>query len=104
MQASEQVDANNLGVAGRPLLPIEETARLGTEIYERDIKAQVEADHVGEVVAIDVESGAWAMGANMIEASGRLQSQRPDANDIWLERVGRRGLYKFAGGSWRSPK
>ena len=39
-----------------------ETARLGDEIYERDIRKQVEADHHGEVVAIDVESGSWAGG------------------------------------------
>ena len=28
--------------------PREETARLGDEIYERDIRPQVEADHHGE--------------------------------------------------------
>ena len=40
--------------------PTEETARLGEAIYERDICAQVEADHDGEHVAIDVNSGCWA--------------------------------------------
>ena len=34
---------------------------MGKEIYERDIRPQVEADHDGEVVAIDVESGSWAI-------------------------------------------
>ena len=42
-----------------PTLSSEETARLGDEIYERDIRRQVEADHHGEVVAIDVKSGEW---------------------------------------------
>ena len=32
------------------------------EIFERDIRAQVEADHDGEIVAIDVDSGEWAIG------------------------------------------
>ena len=37
--------------------PKEETARLGDEIYERDIRRQVEAEHHGDIVAIDVDSG-----------------------------------------------
>ena len=37
--------------------PREDAVRLGKEIYERDIRPQVEADHFGEVVAIDVETG-----------------------------------------------
>ena len=44
--------ALGLGAAGRPRRPDAETTRLGKEIYERDIRAQVAADHVGEVVAI----------------------------------------------------
>ena len=49
----------------------EETARLGDEIYERDIRQKVEADHQGAVVAIDVESGNWAIGDNVIAATDR---------------------------------
>ena len=37
--------------------PPEETARLGEEIYERDIRRHVEPGRVGEFVAIDVDSG-----------------------------------------------
>ena len=84
-----------------PSRPKEETARLGDEIYERDIRPQVEADHVGEVVAIDVESGSWAIGEDEIVATDRLQAQRPDAYDVWCLRVGYRALYSFGGGSLR---
>ena len=80
----------------------EETARLGDEIYERDIRRQVEADHVGEVVAIDVESGVWAIGEDEIAATDRLQAQCPDAHDVWCLRIGYRALYSFGGGSLRS--
>ena len=82
-----------------PSRPAEETARLGDEIYERDIRTQVETDHIGEVVAIDVESGCWAIGEDEIAATDRLQAQRPDAYDVWCLRVGYRGLYSFGGGS-----
>ena len=84
-----------------PSRPKEETARLGDEIYERDIRSQVEADHHGEVVAIDVESGSWAIGENGIDAADRLRAQRPKAYDIWCLRVGYRALYSFGGGSLR---
>ncbi len=80
--------------------PREETARLGKEIYERDIRQLVETDHVGEVVAIDVESGNYALGKNAIVASKGLRAQQPDAQ-VWLMRVGHRALYHFGGGSFQ---
>ena len=80
-----------------PARPTEETARLGDEIYERDIRTQVEADHHGEVVAIDVDSGIWAIGDNVIAATAHLRTKRPEATDVWLLRVGYRALHHFGG-------
>ncbi|MDE2817257.1 MAG: hypothetical protein OYI31_04770 [Chloroflexota bacterium] len=51
-----------------PSRPKEETARLGKDIYQRDIRRQGEADHDGKVVAIDVESGQWAISGYILEA------------------------------------
>ena len=84
--------------------PTEDTARLGKEIYERDIRSRVEADHHGEVVAIDVDSGEWAIGANAIDATDSQRTQLPDAVDVWLLRVGHRALYHFGGNSLRRVK
>ena len=53
------------------------------------------------VVAIDVESGSWAIGADVLESVDRLQAQWPDAYDIWCKRVGYRALAGFGGGSLR---
>ncbi len=78
----------------------EETARIGKEIYERDIRHLVEADHHGKVVAIDVGSGTYALGKNAIAASEGLRNQHPDAQ-VWLMRVGHRTLYRFGGNSLR---
>ena len=55
------------------LMSREETARLGKEIYERDICHLVEADYHGQVVAIDVGNGSYAVGKNAIAASERLR-------------------------------
>ena len=81
--------------------PREETTRLGREIYERDIKAQVESGHHGEYVAIDVDSGTWAMSGDALSAANRLRVQRPEALDVFLLRVGHRALHHFGGRPWR---
>ncbi len=85
-----------------PTRPKEETARLGQEIYERDIRPQVEADHSGEYVAIDVDTGDWAIANTEREALERLRAMRPGAVDVLMERVGYRALRSFGAGSLRS--
>ncbi len=83
--------------------PAGETARLGDEIYERDIRHKVDAEHRGAVVAIDVESRNWAIGDTVIVARDRLRTKSPDAIDVWLLRVGHRALHHFGGRSLRNP-
>ena len=84
-----------------PTRPKEEIARLGDEIYERDIRAQVEREHLGEIVAIDVNNGKWAIAETSRVAAERLRERCPDANDVWLVRVGYRALRSFGAGSLR---
>ena len=73
--------------------PAEETARLGDEIYERDIRPQVERSHHGEIVAIDVDSGSWAVSGSVLEATANLRAQCPGATNVWSVRVGHRAVY-----------
>ena len=92
-----------------PIVPtrgLEETVRMGREIYERDIRHKVEKDHVGEVCAIDVDSGCWAVGGEEIfpdklDAVGLLRKKRPEAVNIYSERVGYKAMYSFGAGSLR---
>ena len=89
--------------ATTPARSRKETHRLGEAIYEQDIRAQVEADHRGEIVAIDVDSGGWAIAENARVAAQRLRTQCPDAHDVWLVRIGYRALRSFGAGSlWRA--
>ena len=83
-----------------PTLPIEETARLGDEIYERDIQRRVEADPHGEVVAIDVDSGDYAIADPALAAADALREWRP-ALDVWVVRVAYPTLRTFGGSSLR---
>ena len=84
-----------------PTRPTEEIARLGKDIYERDIRSKVEDAHHGEIVAIDVDSGRWAIGEGVLEAADRLRAQCPEVADVWSERVGYRALRSFGAGSLR---
>ena len=79
---------------------VEETASLGDEIYERDIRPHVEPEHVGEVIAIDVNCGDYALADSASAASKRLRERRPEA-EVWLMRVGYETLRSFGGGSRR---
>lgn len=74
----------------------EEAGILGGEIYERDIKRRVEDAYHGKIVAIDVNSGDYAIGDTVSAASKRLRDRLPDA-DVWSVRVGYRTLRNFGG-------
>ena len=78
--------------AQQPRSSAEEVARRGDAIYERTIRAQVEATHHGKVVAIDIETGAYAVDDNALAAARRLRAQYPEA-EVWFVRVGHRALH-----------
>ena len=84
-----------------PRRPREETARLGKELYERDIRSQVEAKHHGEIVAIDVNSGSWAVANGEFAAGDRPRKMSPGAINVLCERVGYRALRSSGAGSLR---
>ncbi len=84
-----------------PTRPRAEIARLGDEIYERDIRPQVEADCHGEIVAVDVDSGIWAIADSELGAVDRLQAQGSGTANVWLLRVGYRAIAGIGGGSLR---
>ena len=84
--------------------PSEEIARLGDRIYERDIRRAVEDAHDGAFVAIDVESGSWALAGSELDAAERLRERQPDAINVWLLRVGYRAIASIGGGSLRSSR
>ena len=77
--------------------PADEVARLADEIYERDIRAQVGAEHHGEIVAIDVESGCWGLGQTATEAREQFDRQRAGVTDVWGVRIGHCALHHFGG-------
>ncbi len=75
----------------------EEFARRGNEIYESQVRSQVEEDNHGKIVAIDIETGAFELAKDTITASDRLLERCPDAQ-IWCVRIGHKGVHRFGVG------
>jgi hypothetical protein len=75
----------------------EEFARRGNEIYETQVRSQVEAGNHGKIVAIDIETGAFELAKDTMTASDRLLEQYPDAQ-IWCVRIGHKGVHRFGVG------
>ncbi|MYC33939.1 MAG: hypothetical protein F4X64_12295 [Chloroflexi bacterium] len=76
----------------------DEIAAIGKKFYE-GIREEMEANHWGELVVIDIHSGDYEVGEyegprSDMEITKRLRRRRPNAN-TWAELVGE-GQYSFA--------
>ncbi len=72
----------------------EEIARLGEEIYQRDIRAKVEAEHEGEFLVVDVTTGEYTMADDDAEAFDLAEEKNPNAV-LYLIRVGHRTAHRI---------
>ena len=85
----------------QPRYSKEEYARRGDEMYESQVRLQVEEGNYGKIVAIDIETGDFEVDASEIVACDRLEARRPDAQ-IWNVRIGSRYVRRFGGRSRRT--
>lgn len=74
----------------------EEIARRGREVYEREIRGEVEIEHRGRFLVLDVESGDYEIADDDLDASERLLERRPDALLYGL-RIGEGAAYRIGG-------
>lgn len=72
----------------------EEIANRGDALYETAILPRLLPEDDGRLVAIDIDSGAYVVDEDELEAFQRLRKQHPDAQ-IWLKRVGSRHVHRF---------
>ncbi len=60
-----------------PKLNREEIAQRGKELYEKNIRTQVEtAENIGKIISINVETGDYEIGDDLIETSLRLRAKQ----------------------------
>lgn len=81
----------------QPRYTLEETSRIGDEIYNRDIKPVVEPARNGEWVMIDVNTGVWEIDKDEVAAAAKMEARHPDA-EVWMVRVGYSYTHRFGGG------
>lgn len=77
-----------------PHYSIEEHARRGTAIYDRQVRAQVEMGNHGRVVALDVDTGTFEVAEDSLSASRLLLARFPEAQ-IWCIRIGHVAVHRF---------
>ncbi len=89
-------------VVRQPRYSKEEFARRGDEIYETQVRSQVEEGNHGKIVAIDIETGDFEVANLAILAVDRLYERKPDAQP-WVIRIGYRAVFRFGSRSLRRP-
>jgi len=65
-------------------------------LYDNTIRAQVEPEHIGEFLAVDVESGDYELDSEALAATQRVRGRRPDGV-FFLLRVGYPAAYSLGG-------
>jgi hypothetical protein len=74
----------------------EEIARRGREIYERDIRSEVERDHDGRFLVVDITTGHYEIADDELTAFGKAEETNPVGSFVGL-RVGRRAAHRLGG-------
>ena len=88
-------------IVRQPQYSKEEFARRGDEIYESQVRSQVEEGNHGKIVAIDLKTGDFEVDTSEIAACDRLEARHSDAQ-IWIVRVGSRHVRRFGGRTKRA--
>ncbi|MGV0025098.1 hypothetical protein [Phormidesmis priestleyi] len=87
-------------IVRQPRYSKEEFAQRGDEIYESQVRSQVEEGNHGKIVAIDIETGAFEVADEILPATDRLFERLPDAQP-WIVRIGHRAVHRFGSRSLR---
>jgi len=62
----------------QPRYSKEEFARRGHEVYESQVRSQIEEGNHGKIVAIDIETGAFEVADDSLTAAKQLLIRFPD--------------------------
>ena len=81
----------------------EEIGQRGQEIYDRLRTLLETEENIGRIVSIDVESGDYEIGEDLVAAGRRLQQRRPDAR-MYGKRIGYNAVYAVGGSLTRTAR
>lgn len=75
----------------------EEVAQRGKELYDKQIRTQVEtAENIGKIISIDIESGDYDIDDDLLTTCRRLQARHAHPV-LWTERIGFNAVYAVGG-------
>ncbi|KAM3095495.1 hypothetical protein ACKFKG_13395 [Phormidesmis sp. 146-35] len=87
----------------QPRYSKEEFARRGDEVYESQVRSQVEEGNYGKIVAIDIETRAFEVADDLLAASKQLSARVPDPQ-TWFVRIGYPAVDHFGARSLRTKQ
>ena len=74
-----------------------EITRRGKELYEKRIRSLVETEeNIGKIVSIDIETGDYEIGEDLISTGDRLFARHPGAA-LYGARIGYNAVYAVGG-------
>ncbi|HWE40336.1 MAG TPA: hypothetical protein VG406_27540 [Isosphaeraceae bacterium] len=76
---------------------LEQLARLGADVFERQVRPLLRPEDDGKFVAVDVRTGDFEINEDDYTAVKRLRTRRPEAQ-VWLERAGQPAAYQIRRG------
>lgn len=85
----------------KPRYSKEEFAQRGNEIYESQVRQQVEEGNHGKIVAIDIETGVFEVSDDLVTAAKQVSARVPDAQ-TWFVRIGHSAVDHFGARSLRT--
>jgi hypothetical protein len=80
--------------AAEPQHNPEELARLGSEVFDRQVRPLLRPEDEGKFVAIDIRTGDYELDEDDYAAVTRLRARNPMA-EIWLARAGQPAAYRL---------
>ena len=81
-----------------PRYASEEIVQRGQALYDQQLRAEVEPDHKGEFLVVDIESGKYELDVSELAALKRAKAKKPDAA-LYILRVGYSAAYRVGGHS-----
>ncbi len=74
----------------------DEIVRRGEELYQERVRAQVEPEHTGKYLVLDIETGDYEIAPTAIEAIQRMKARHADPA-LYILRVGHQAAYRLGG-------
>ena len=81
-----------------------EITRRGQELYEQSIRNLIETqENLGKIVSIDIETGDYEIGDDLISTGDRLFARHPGAA-LYGARIGYNAVYAVGGSLVRTER